>query len=316
MLNQMQLRVISMDVSRTALDVGKGMRERYPPVGDVPEHLFMPYDGDRFDLPDRSVDRIVCIDALHHVPNQDSVLSEMGRVLKEGGIAGFSEPGPNHSKTSEAQFEMRSWKVIENDIVLEQIFENSRKYGFTDLKVSVATIHPPLVSLHHLESYFANPASLTDPVRDRTMNYPIFFLYKGDPEIRDSRAPDGLSAMITPSRRALECLASEPVKFSIDVTNTSAKTWLASGPQTGCVNVGGVLRSRSRSDVAGGKEYRFSLSAVDVEPNSAIHNIEVNLGLLEIGEYSLDLDLVSENVCWFQSRSGSMVKIDVVVRSD
>lgn len=313
-LNQMQLRVISADVSRTALEVGKQIREICPPLDSVPEHIFLPFDGYHLDLPAQSVDRIICIDALHHVPDQDLVLREMGRVLRDGGVAGFAEPGPNHSSTAEAQLEMRSWNVIENDIVLEKLFENARKYGFTDLKICMATIHPPLVPLEESAGYFTNPVAFIDSVQNFTTNYPIFFLYKGDPTIRDSRAPEGLCAAIVPSCHTLECSANVPARFNIDVTNTSAKKWLASGLQIGSVNVGGVLRSQNRPELSCGREYRFSLSTSEVEPNSTMQGVEVNLGNLEPGEYSLDVDLVSEHICWFQSQSNTMVTIDIIVR--
>jgi hypothetical protein len=54
LLNQLGLRVISTDVSKTALDIGRTLAQRYPPVGHVPEHIFSLFDGERLDMPDRS----------------------------------------------------------------------------------------------------------------------------------------------------------------------------------------------------------------------------------------------------------------------
>ena len=62
------------------------------------------------------MERIICLDAFHHVPNPAEVLSELGRVLQQGGVAGFAEPGPEYSKTPQSQFEMRTHGVVENDI--------------------------------------------------------------------------------------------------------------------------------------------------------------------------------------------------------
>ena len=58
----------------------------------------------------------MCLDAFHHVPNPGLVLAELSRVLKEGGIAGFAEPGPEHSKSPQSQYEMKTFKVVENDV--------------------------------------------------------------------------------------------------------------------------------------------------------------------------------------------------------
>ncbi|MBV9502534.1 MAG: methyltransferase domain-containing protein [Acidobacteriaceae bacterium] len=312
-LNQLGSRVISMDVSGTALDIGKRLAQRWPPIGDIPEHVFSVFDGRRFDLPDSSVDRIFCLDAFHHVPDQEAVLREMGRVLKHGGIAGFSEPGPNHSKTTEAQMEMRNCNVVENDIILSDLFETSREYGFTDLRVSISTIHPPLVPLENVDDYLAKPEAFAQGIRERVTNFPIFFLYKGDPTIRDSRNPGGLCAKIMPHRRRISVNGGEPVKLFVDVVNTSAKTWLASGNRSGCVNLGAILRHQTHANLSTGKEYRFLVSNTDVEPGSIVSGLEMDLGPLTTGKYSLDIDLVSEYVCWFQSHSDSMVTVDVSV---
>lgn len=225
-------------------------------MGDVPEHSFSLFEGERLDFEGGTVDRIFCLDALHHVPDPTAVLREMARVLKDGGIAGFSEPGPNHSKDGEAQREMCSWRVIENDIVLSRLFENSRQYGFTDLKLSVATIHPPLVPFDEITGYLSQPTVFLDALRERVTNYPIFFLYKGDPTIRDSRSALDLSARIILSPTSLVVKKGEPVKLRADIVNTSPKVWR---------------------------------------------------------KYSLEIDLVSENVCWFQSHSGVMATATITV---
>lgn len=312
-LNQMELRVISTDVSQTALRFGEQMAKRWPAVGSVPEHVFMLFDGQRFDLPEGSVDRIFSLEALHHVPYPDRVLREMSRILKQGGIAGFAEPGPNHSQTSEAQLEMRTGNVVENDILLEEIYKSALNYGFTDLRVAIATIHPPLVPLHACADYFEHAAAFVDSVRQRTTNFPIFFLYKGDPTIRDSRVAEGLCAKIVSSCKSIKCAFDEPIRVRLNVTNTSSKQWLPSGPRSGSVNIGAVLRD---SNISGSpaKEFRFSLSMRSVEPGETISGIELDFGAPPVGDYTLDIDLVSENVCWFQSQSGAILEIDVAVR--
>jgi len=85
-LNQLQCQVIAMDPSRTALDIGKRLFREYPIIGTpFAEPQFLRFDGRRIPIPDESVDRIVCFDAFHHVPNPKDVLSEFCRVLKTGG---------------------------------------------------------------------------------------------------------------------------------------------------------------------------------------------------------------------------------------
>lgn len=312
-LNQMGLRVISMDVSNTALEIGRSLRAKCPPVGDVPEHIFCLFDGRHFDLPDGSVDRIFCLDAFHHVADQGAVLREMGRVLKDGGIAGFAEPGPNHSKSTEAQLEMRNCCVIESDVVLSNVQQMASQYGFTALKVSISPIHPPLIPLENIDGYLSHPAEFIQAVHNRVINFPIFFLYKGDPTISDSRNREGLAAKIIPAESAIYVRNGDPVRVLIDVINSSSKLWLASGTKPGCVNVGAMLGSTGRDDLAARKEYRFALSQTDVKPGSTVTGIRLELGPLARGEYRLEIDLVSEHVCWFQSQSQSSESVTIHV---
>jgi len=138
LLNQLQCVTISVDVSRTALELGKRLFQMSPIIGDyVLAPTFMPFDGEHLDVQDDSVDRVVCFDTFHHVPNQRQILSEFFRVLKPGGIVGFSEPGPLHSQTPQAQYEMQRHGVLENDIRLDEIHEIASSLGFTDLRVKL-----------------------------------------------------------------------------------------------------------------------------------------------------------------------------------
>jgi SAM-dependent methyltransferase len=315
-LNQLGMRVISCDVSQTALDLGRKLRDRHPPYGQQPEQVFLRFDGRRFDLPDESVDRVFCLDALHHVSSQNDVVREMARILRQGGIAGFSEPGPNHSRHPGSQFEMRNYTAIENDICLDEIFAAAKESGFTQMKVAVAPIHPTMVSLADLDSAFSNPAELAATVRDRVTNYPIFFLFKGEPRVRDSQAPAGLIAKTRIEGASAVTDTQTPVRFRFTAQNCSSKTWLPSGSRRGSVNIGAFLHSPGRQEPPEGRalprQYRFSLSVKEVAPGQTV-SAEIDLGRLEPGEHTLEVDLVSEDVCWFQTNCDSRITLHLQI---
>lgn len=111
-LNQMQCVTISVDPSASALEMGRRLFEMQPILGGTLQPpRFVLFDGYTIDVADESVDRIVCFDVFHHIPNQEQVLREFYRVLKPGGIIGFNEPGQTHSQTAQSQYEMRNFKV-------------------------------------------------------------------------------------------------------------------------------------------------------------------------------------------------------------
>src|SRR5437879_5980673 len=66
-LSQLGCRVIALDVSPTALRYGQELYARQPLIGDRPAPRFLQFDGKRIDVEDASVDRILCLDAFHHV---------------------------------------------------------------------------------------------------------------------------------------------------------------------------------------------------------------------------------------------------------
>ena len=135
-LAQLNCRPICCDPSPTALEIGRRLFAEQPLIGTtVYQPTFLRFDGHRIDLPDESVDRIICFDAFHHIPNQAEVLNEFGRVLKDGGIAGFSEPGSHHSAAPQSQYEMRHHRVLENDIDVLGIARLAQRAGFTNVTV-------------------------------------------------------------------------------------------------------------------------------------------------------------------------------------
>jgi SAM-dependent methyltransferase len=157
-LTQLGCRVIAMDISVEMLGLGERRYREQPVFGDQPGPEFKVFNGTEMALDDESVDRILCFDALHHVDNIPAVLAEMGRVLKPGGSAGFSEPGPSHSKDPQSQHEMRRYGVPERDLVLEDIWASGAKVGFSDVSVAIFAPAPEWVSLDGFNAFVSPKA--------------------------------------------------------------------------------------------------------------------------------------------------------------
>jgi SAM-dependent methyltransferase len=314
MLTQLGCKVIACDVSASALEIGRELYRRNPPAGDRPAPEFLLFDGHKFDLPDASVDRVICLDAFHHVPNPSEVLLELGRVLAPGGFAGFAEPGPDHSKSAQSQYEMRTAGVIENDIRIEEIWRLAQRAGFTDLKLAVFLLEPMLVRVDEFEDFLRgghdSTNKFTKATRSFMQNQRNFFLYKGPPAPRDSRYRQGLTGKISVSPGNSTVSEGEPVKLKAVVTNNSKSVWL---PVT--AGIGGVLLG-CHVRHADGSTFRESYQWVALTPGEGRKilpgekvSLDVELEPLPPGSYILEFDLVSNNICWFAMNESEVVRV-------
>ena len=316
-LTQLGCKVIACDVSPTALQIGRELYARYPPAGDRPAPEFLLFDGRHLDLEDASVERIICLDAFHHVPNPAAVLKELGRILEEGGIAGFAEPGPEHSKTAQSQYEMKTHGVVENDIDIAEIWRCAQLAGFTDLKLAVFHLEPFYLNAQEFADFLRggrNSREYAKATRAFMQNQRNFFLYKGKPKPKDSRNARGLTARISVSPARVAVKEDEPIKIKAVVTNNSAMVWLPRGAGLGAVMLGCHVRHADGSMFRESNHWE-ALTPGDgrnILPGETVE-LDVLLPVLPRGRYILEFDLVSNDVCWFAINGSEIAQVAVEV---
>jgi SAM-dependent methyltransferase len=317
-LSQLGLRVIACDVSPTGMKIGQDLYRRHPLIGNQPEPRFLQFDGHRFDLADNSVDRISCWDAFHHVPNPAEVITEMGRVLKEGGVAGFSEPGPEHSKSPQSQYEMKTNRLIENDIDVSEIWADAERAGFTKIELALFNPQPFLLSLDEFEAYSTgkDPGKrYISATREQMKHRRVFFLFKGESSATaDSRQRAGLMAQLHVELESDHVSPGQPLRIKAVVKNTGTNVWLPTTARVGAVHFGlhlfdarGILLNLDyfRHDLTPG-EGREILPGETVEFTCEVPTPAA-------GKYSLQCDLVSEAVCWFEHNGAATVRLALEV---
>ncbi|HEX7829542.1 MAG TPA: class I SAM-dependent methyltransferase, partial [Thermoanaerobaculia bacterium] len=304
-LAQLGCRVISVDVSQSALDISRRDLEARPLAGTQPSPSFLRFDGRKLDLDDASVDRIICFDAFHHVPNPNDVLREFARILKPGGLAAFSEPGPRHSHSAQSQFEMRTYGVLENDVDLHTLWPAAREAGFAEIRVGVFNANPRLIELSAYDELLSGGTALVEAarhLRDFLLNVRTFTLRKPGNEALDSRTASALGADIDVTLRR-EPRADEPIAVRATVRNTGAANWLPSPANPGGVCLGVHLY--------GGNELlkfdHYWEPLPDGLPAGETAELEFQLPPLAPGSYVLEFDCVAQNVAWFAT-SGSTTK--------
>jgi SAM-dependent methyltransferase len=308
-----------MDVSQSALDLGERLFQENPVIGGcISEPQFIRFDGYTIDLPNDAVDRIVCFDALHHIPNPDQILKEMARVLKPGGIAGFSEPGRFHSRSPQSQSEMANCDVLENDINLEDIISSAMKGGFTGFYCKMLTdlgFDMDLATHRQILSSRNAPArqlarSLWPRICDPMTSGNIFFLKKGE-ATPDSRSHVGLAHNLKVESAELNVSVGATLSIPVEVINTGSAKWLIRNiKDIGVVKLGAHLYDEQNRLLDLG--FARSVFDADVYPDEKRTNtIEVRFD--KIGTYLLGLDLVSEQVAWFENLGSRMMRVKVNV---
>ena len=314
-LLQLNCEPIACDVSHTALTIGRSLFASSPPIGTpVYRPQFVVFDGRSLPLAADSVDRILSFDAFHHVAQPDEVIREFARVLRPGGIVGFSEPGPNHSASAQSQYEMRHHAVLENDIDLGRLLPVAHKAGFTTVTVRALTsFNFDGVGHAAVLRDTADTALRRDVwqnIRHEMMNRTIFFLHKGPLQL-DSRQHTGLAhqMVVTPDKLLLK--TGTDGTFHFEIVNSGSATWLHEGPEIfGLVRLGSHLATSEGQLIA----LDFSRHALPrvVKPGETVA-LSVSVALPSPGRYRLTFDLVSEGVTWFENTGSQAVVVAVEV---
>lgn len=313
LITELSCQVICCDASEAALDIGRRLFADHPPMlgSEAFPPVFLPFDGHRIDLPDESVDRIISFDTFHHVPNQAVVLREFSRILRPGGIVGFSEPGLHHSHDPQAQYEMRNYGVLENDIDLLAIRSLASDAGFTELTVRVMT--DLTISGDDYERAFRQGSTSEVQPRvwrnaaDTQANGSIFFLHKGKPRL-DSRGHEGLSHRLELVGPAVVVTRDTRVPLAFRIENTGQATWLSSN-----IGIHGVVR-------LGSHLYDADDQLIDIDhsrhglPRDVLPGDSVEMHIdVDVPDRTCRLvfDLVAEGVRWFENDGSAVVSVTI-----
>ena len=315
-LTQMGCRVVLLDVSPAALRIARELYTRQPVIGAQPAPQFLEFDGRRIDLPDGSVDRIVCFDAFHHAPNPHAVIREFARVLVGGGIAGFAEPGPRHAEAPRSRFESHTYGVVERDVDVHALWRTAQACGFSDLRMCVFHGPPHHVSLREYEELLAG-----GPAQDQWLastraflrHVRSFALIKQGAGPRDSRSAAGLACEIRATLAGPAPIAGVPLVVDAIVTNTGTAEWLASDAPRGGVALGTHLYDASGTLVSFDFHTEPLTNPPRAIPPGETVRVRVTLPPIGHGRYRLELDCVAAHVTWFALGGSRPARIELDV---
>jgi SAM-dependent methyltransferase len=304
-LNRFGCKTISIDVSTTALDLGRELFKRDPATnwGVGPE--FVTYDGHRLPLADGSCTKVIIFDAFHHVPNQREILTELHRILTPDGVVAMSEPGLGHASTEASRREVARYGVLENELVVEDVAALAIACGFQAAHLMVASPDAPWEIPAVDLGPFIQGKGFTrfwEHHSDALLASHYLLLYKGDPR-PTTRQPKAVGARIQlrPGKGVLRTSAGRPTPLTLVLTNIADTRWLA-GEGPGWTRLGAHLhRGTDPPQLVDFDWLRVSLPR-DVDQHERV-SVQVELpAIREPGTYRITFDLVIEGVAWFGDR--------------
>ena len=295
----MRCQVTGIDISQRALDIAHSAVLEHPLLKEG-RVAFRRLGEAGIPLDTSSVDRIVCFDSFHHVADQNFYLQEFFRILRPGGIVGFSEPGPGHSRTPASQYEMRNFAVIENDIVLEDISSMARAVGFERMNMAVFADIPKVMAVEEFLA-LANEdrqqvyEDLGNWLFKRAKGRSVFALHKPGEEILDSRTASALGADVSIAGQSFDAKARR-LAVTLLACNTGTGIWLPSGTDVGSMNIGVRISTENGSPLTV-EPIRFDLASVETKPGG-LARTDLLIDIPQEGNLVVEFDLVAEHVAW------------------
>jgi len=315
LLNRFGCPTIAVDVSSSALAVGRRVFERDPRTNWSLDPQFLVYDGHTLPVGDASVDRVLLYDAYHHLPNPARLLREIRRALRPDGIVAMSEPGRGHADTGLALSEAATG-VLENELVVEDIGELAIACGFTAARVVVAANAPlaevdvarlrPFMGGRGFAQYWKNLCAALD-------GHHYLLLFAGDPA-PTTRRPKRLKAILMASTSGLPMSAGKPAAVDLDLHNAGDTRWLSTPSQPGWTRLGAHLYRGDASRTLVDFDWLRVELPREVAPNETVRVRATLPEITEPGDYLVTFDLVIEGKAWFSDRDSVSVDLPIRVR--
>ena len=325
-LERLNFRTVSVDISHDMLTLGKAR------LSQSQGRRLVAGDMECLPFAQGSFQKAFCLNAFHHVPDTLKALGEVARVLTPDGVVLFSEPGKGHAEKPASVAAMRDCGVLERDILIPDFLDACIHAGFADARLqpmshviprfdlkksewdswlAMARSKRPVRGLRKLwraaleiaglgkksilfeEAFAIRLVRLLEPIVE---HHPVITAYKS-PVTRLEPESDLADLTLLEAPRLIR--PGEPVPVRIRAYNRGTRDWPASeGVETGCVRVGVQLLDRELALL--NRDYFRQQLPRPVRPGEMIEVAFEVPAPTEAGDYHLKVDLVRENVAWFE----------------
>ncbi len=319
LLNRFGIRTVSVDLSLEMLRRGRERLRQDRRLNRVVNAQFAAGDALQLPFPDGTFDGVLCMNALHHMPNYLEALKEIHRVLKEGGRAAFSEPGSAHARYPLTQARMKEIGVLEKSTPLPLLFVLARRAGFDRMRV-VPLVHP----FRYEFEYSAGPADeealrrMWDLASESIREHSCFILEKGPTRPVDSAMPAAVlySHLLRADIKVLQSTTYAPagglIRDRISVRNVGDVLWLArKSPFGGNVMAGVKVYSEEGALIR--EDLCRTFLPQDTPPGGEVLLEMPVPAMFHPGRYILKYDMVIENLAWFEHHGSQATQHSVEV---
>lgn len=268
---------------------------------------FLVHDIEIAPLPER-FDAVICYDALHHFEDEKAVLKNVAAMLRPGGqffLAEGERPPQGSDNEAELLEVMRQYQTLESPFSRDYLLDLLPRKGFA--VVGDYTMVSGLVDRENVDGqkllFVESPA----------FNYLLCKKTGASPE-PDSRQPGMLRADFSlQSTLSPKVAPSSRIEFEVEVKNTGDTIWLVSAaPLRGRVRVGLTIQNdqgetideihgwpRLQKAIAPGEKTLLRISCQSpAKP----------------GNYILKVDLVNQDICWFEQHGSKPMILPFTVQ--
>lgn len=261
--------------------------------------LFLVHDIETAPLAER-FDAILCYDALHHFENEHAVLANLSSMLDYGGqlfVMEGEKPADESVTGEELRSVMHQYETLESPFARDYLLELLCSHGF-----AVVGDYTSVRGFVDRENLVANSVQFIEPA---AFNY--LLCKKISPDGRpvrmaDSRHPDLLRAEFSLQEDWPTTVpAGSSIEGPIEVANTGNTLWLVSAaPLSGRVRFGLKILNASGETI---EEFHGAPPLRHAQAPGEKALLRVICRAPEVpGNYTLKVDLVNQNICWFEQQ--------------
>ena len=304
--------VTGIDISSELIEMARERLRKIPYGADHETDLryhFLVHDIETAAL-EETFDAIICYDALHHFEDEHAVFKNIAAMLNYGGqlfVLEGERPPEGSATEEELRGVMRQYETLESPFTRDYLLSLLRENGFA--------VVGDYLSINALFEREATVSGCLPIVETPAFNYLLCkkVLSPGR-EVRDSRNPGVLRARLTLHGELPGTVApGEAFSVQVELENTGDTLWLVSrtAPK-GTVRLG--VKIINEND-----EVVDEVHGSPPLPRAMAPGEKVSLKITRpapkvMGAYALKLDLVDQDICWFEQQGSEPLAIPFAVR--